>query len=100
MSILALVYKMLYEDVFKIENVDSIVNAMLYEKVPIINQADLNDKICQATTSQQLKSEEDENIVVAPFPFKVAKALDPTMYRNIEYDSWNDVRKGNFLMIV
>lgn len=94
MPIPALVYKMLYEDVFKIENVDSIVNAMLYEKVPIINQAELEDKNDQATTSQEVKSEGTENVVVAPFPFKVAKALDPTIYRNIEYDSWNDVRKG------
>lgn len=31
---------------------------------------------------------------VAPFPFKVAKALDPTIYRNIEYDSWGEVRRG------
>lgn len=92
----ALVYKTLYEDVFKIENVDSIVNAMLYEKVPIINQADLDDKNGQASTSQEVKSEGAENVIVAPFPFKVAKALDPTIYRNIEYDSWNDVRKGKF----
>ncbi|KAJ8955781.1 hypothetical protein NQ314_006848 [Rhamnusium bicolor] len=30
---------------------------------------------------------------IAPFPFKVAKALDPTIYRNIEYDSWGEVRR-------
>uniref|UniRef100_A0A914W735 Uncharacterized protein n=1 Tax=Plectus sambesii TaxID=2011161 RepID=A0A914W735_9BILA len=29
-----------------------------------------------------------------PFPFKVAKALDPAIYRNIEYDSWLEQRKG------
>ena len=29
-----------------------------------------------------------------PFPYKVAKALDPRMYRNVEYDLWNDERKG------
>ncbi len=23
-----------------------------------------------------------------PFPYKVAKALDPEMYRNLEYDVW------------
>lgn len=31
-----------------------------------------------------------------PFPYKVAKALDPRMYRNVEYDLWNDERKGEF----
>lgn len=37
------------------------------------------------------------NILVkggTPFPYKVAKALDPRMYRNVEYDLWSDERKG------
>lgn len=30
---------------------------------------------------------------ITPFPYKVAKALDPNMYRNIEFDAWNEARK-------
>ncbi|XP_036228512.2 uncharacterized protein otu isoform X2 [Bactrocera oleae] len=30
---------------------------------------------------------------ITPFPYKVAKALDPNMYRNIEFDAWNEQRK-------
>ncbi|XP_068159408.1 protein ovarian tumor locus isoform X2 [Drosophila tropicalis] len=30
---------------------------------------------------------------ITPFPYKVAKSLDPFMYRNVEFDCWNDVRK-------
>lgn len=30
---------------------------------------------------------------ITPFPYKVAKALDPYIYRNIEFDVWNDLRK-------
>ncbi|XP_043072394.1 protein ovarian tumor locus isoform X2 [Drosophila grimshawi] len=30
---------------------------------------------------------------ITPFPYKVAKALDSYIYRNIEFDSWNDMRK-------
>ncbi|XP_055370968.1 protein ovarian tumor locus-like [Condylostylus longicornis] len=30
---------------------------------------------------------------ITPFPYKVAKALDPDMYRNIEFDSWSEMRK-------
>ncbi|KAH9373355.1 hypothetical protein HPB48_018408 [Haemaphysalis longicornis] len=30
---------------------------------------------------------------IPPFPFKVAKALDPTIYRNVEYDVWNEAEK-------
>ncbi|EDX02243.1 protein ovarian tumor locus isoform X1 [Drosophila yakuba] len=30
---------------------------------------------------------------ITPFPYKVAKSMDPYMYRNIEFDCWNDMRK-------
>lgn len=30
---------------------------------------------------------------ITPFPYKVAKALDPNIYRNIEFDSWNEMRR-------
>ncbi|BFG01225.1 protein ovarian tumor locus [Drosophila madeirensis] len=30
---------------------------------------------------------------ITPFPYKVAKSLDPNMYRNVEFDVWNDIRK-------
>lgn len=29
---------------------------------------------------------------ITPFPYKVAKALDRSIYRNIEFDMWNDNR--------
>lgn len=34
----------------------------------------------------------EENIT--PFPYKVAKALEPSMYRNIEFEVWQDGRKA------
>lgn len=34
-----------------------------------------------------------------PFPYKVAKALDQNIYRNIEFDIWNDFRRGTVLFI-
>ncbi|CAK1541935.1 unnamed protein product [Leptosia nina] len=30
---------------------------------------------------------------VTPFPYKVAKALDPEIYRNIEFDVWTELRR-------
>ncbi|XP_050728704.1 uncharacterized protein LOC127004666 isoform X3 [Eriocheir sinensis] len=30
---------------------------------------------------------------IPPFPYKVAKSLDPDIYRNIEYDAWNTIRR-------
>lgn len=38
--------------------------------------------------------DEENGLLPAPFPFKVAKALDPTIYRNIEYDTWIEIRRG------
>lgn len=34
------------------------------------------------------------NCGITPFPYKTAKALDPTIYRNVEYDTWNEQRRG------
>lgn len=31
-----------------------------------------------------------------PVPYKVLKALDPEIYRNVEFDVWLDSRKGIF----
>ncbi|KAK4881481.1 hypothetical protein RN001_004800 [Aquatica leii] len=101
----SIVYKILYEDVFEISNVSSIVNSMLHEKQPIYS-------LCQCESDASVKEEyfcdEEErendlklvasplgqNTLIAPFPFKVAKALDPNMYRNIEYDTWLEVRRA------
>ncbi|XP_028041614.1 putative bifunctional UDP-N-acetylglucosamine transferase and deubiquitinase ALG13 [Bombyx mandarina] len=30
---------------------------------------------------------------ITPFPYKVAKALDPDIYRNIEFDVWSEMRR-------
>ena len=32
-----------------------------------------------------------------PFPFRICKAMDPSIYRNIEYDVWLEGRKEFFL---
>lgn len=42
---------------------------------------------------------------ITPFPYKVAKGLDENMYRNIEFDSWNEKRylermKKNYLQVI
>ncbi|XP_050298232.1 putative bifunctional UDP-N-acetylglucosamine transferase and deubiquitinase ALG13 isoform X1 [Anthonomus grandis grandis] len=87
----SIIYKILYENVFEIPNVDRIVKAMLYEKTPVVNITELEEK--RAVGGKEFTTEELENAIVAPFPFKVAKALDPLIYRNIEYDSWGDVRR-------
>lgn len=58
-------------------------------------------------SSKECKDHEGMNINVkqllaqgaTPFPYKVAKALDQNIYRNIEFDIWNDFRRGTVLFI-
>uniref|UniRef100_A0A8C5QAP0 UDP-N-acetylglucosamine transferase subunit ALG13 n=1 Tax=Leptobrachium leishanense TaxID=445787 RepID=A0A8C5QAP0_9ANUR len=49
----------------------------------------LDDKNKQS--SDEAKSLENPNKM--PFPYKVLKALDPEIYRNVEFDVWLDSRK-------
>nr|CAH7768644.1 unnamed protein product [Callosobruchus chinensis] len=98
----SMVYKLLYEEVFQMPRVDEIVHNMLYERTTFSTQAEME------LLKQQIKVEQEagpssrpdpvwpdvqEPLTVAPFPFKVAKALDPNIYRNIEYDTWGEVRR-------
>lgn len=32
---------------------------------------------------------------VPPFPYRIAKALDPNIYRNTDFDIWHEIRRGN-----
>ncbi|XP_071899204.1 LOW QUALITY PROTEIN: UDP-N-acetylglucosamine transferase subunit ALG13 [Anas platyrhynchos] len=55
------------------------------------NDADnpVEDKFRQGTE----ESKPPENSSKMPFPYKVLKALDPEIYRNVEFDVWLDSRK-------
>ncbi|XP_059613720.1 protein ovarian tumor locus-like [Phlebotomus argentipes] len=33
------------------------------------------------------------NAQITPFPYKVAKSLDPYIYRNVDFDVWTEIRK-------
>lgn len=44
----------------------------------------------------QLFFQPPENPSKMPVPYKVLKALDPEIYRNVEFDVWLDSRKGIF----
>lgn len=43
---------------------------------------------------QCLNAKELLKMDITPFPYKVAKSLDPNIYRNVEFDTWNDGRRG------
>ncbi|XP_021262132.1 putative bifunctional UDP-N-acetylglucosamine transferase and deubiquitinase ALG13 [Numida meleagris] len=49
----------------------------------------VEDKFRQGTE----EAKTPENSLKMPFPYKVLKALDPEIYRNVEFDVWLDSRK-------
>ncbi|KAK5649803.1 hypothetical protein RI129_000832 [Pyrocoelia pectoralis] len=99
----SIAYNLLYQNVFEIPNVSSIVNAMLHEKQAVYTVFNCEDLSMKDEYFGDDEVDSDDKLalgnlpqpcVVAPFPFKVAKALDPNMYRNIEYDTWLEVRRA------
>lgn len=82
----AIIYKMLYDKVFKLSEVDFAVKEMLFDRnLPSLRLNDRNSLEKRATCTNMKELLE---IGITPFPFKVAKALTPKYYRNTEYDIW------------
>ncbi|KAB7506246.1 putative bifunctional UDP-N-acetylglucosamine transferase and deubiquitinase ALG13, partial [Armadillidium nasatum] len=100
----ALVYDILYSKVFKMENVNDVVDSMLHENASNFRQDSVNSegqeldilRIVQEVTSKtshitldtSIETSTPEKGLIPPFPYRVAKALDPTIYRNSDYDTW------------
>ncbi|XP_069695112.1 deubiquitinase otu-like [Periplaneta americana] len=107
----SLAYEVLYKNVFQIPDVNYAVNKMLHDKTNRVQKERiLNEELISCgrfgfsmeismETSKDYKDEEIVNVKellahgATPFPYKVAKALDPNIYRNIEFDIWNDYRR-------
>lgn len=68
---------------------------MLYDKTNTNNSSNGDSKERDVDELESPKSSTYNPVSAwAPFPYKVAKALDPSIYRNIEYDTWIELRKG------
>ncbi|XP_022206298.2 protein ovarian tumor locus isoform X2 [Nilaparvata lugens] len=94
----SLVYEQLYKRGFGLVEVDFAVKKMLHDKAPRYQR-----DTCMSFGGMALRLEMRDTCLnvkellllgVTPFPYKVAKSLDPEIYRNVEYDTWNDYRKG------
>ena len=69
---------MLYKQVFKMSDAVDAANYMLNAEIdPLVGKPDVYDKEFEGTAMQAL----DNNLI--PFPYKVAKALDPDHYRYV-----------------
>ncbi|XP_033631678.1 putative bifunctional UDP-N-acetylglucosamine transferase and deubiquitinase ALG13 isoform X2 [Asterias rubens] len=99
----AVIYEILYKDVFKLsKQVDEAVDILRCS-----NKKPRRDSNCSA---EGLKERDDRECGIErdgrdrygrfheekrrpPLPYRVAKALDPEIYRNVEFDAWNEERK-------
>lgn len=104
----SIVYGVLYKKVFGLgEDVDVAVKKMLYDKAYFKHKKNMTfeqwkESVKFGIEANVLPEEEQataSEVVTAlankipPFPFKVAKALDPTIYRNVEFDVWHEAEK-------
>ncbi|CAH1736450.1 putative bifunctional UDP-N-acetylglucosamine transferase and deubiquitinase ALG13 [Aphis gossypii] len=90
----AIIYEMLYNNVFKLSGVDFAVKEMLFDrKLPASRSSDRISLEKRATCTDMKELLE---YGITPFPFKVAKALTPKLYRNTEYDIWLNNKKEKF----
>lgn len=90
-----ILYKTLYDNVYKLSGVDFAVKEMLFDRnLPSSKSNDLKSLEKRASCIDM-----KELLIngIVPFPFKVAKALTPNLYRNTEYDIWMNNKKEKFL---
>ncbi|XP_076167094.1 uncharacterized protein LOC143146573 isoform X2 [Ptiloglossa arizonensis] len=103
----SIVYQILYKDVFQMPNVDSTVHKMLHDRSGTFRHdrfflkgnLEMRDQLAAEIYS---KIKNGHNVVddtqaivrdVPPFPYRVAKALDPNIYRNTDFDIWHEIRR-------
>lgn len=90
----AIVYEMLYNHVFGLSGVDFAVQEMLFERNLPTSRS--NDRATLEKRATITDMKELLELGITPFPFKVAKALTPKLYRNTEYDIWLNNKKEKF----
>ncbi|XP_046422637.1 protein ovarian tumor locus-like [Neodiprion fabricii] len=103
----SIVYQTLYKDVFQMADVDNAVFKMLHERSNNISHdkfflkenLEIREQLTVELFNKLEKSTEEteESQVVAksitPFPYRIAKALDPNIYRNTDFDIWHEIRR-------
>ncbi|XP_053997898.1 uncharacterized protein LOC128886761 [Hylaeus anthracinus] len=103
----SMVYQVLYKDVFHMANIETTVHKMLHDRTATFRhdkfflkgnmemRDQLTAEIYSKVESGNDKIEDTQLIVrnVPPFPYRVAKALDPNIYRNTDFDIWHEIRR-------
>ncbi|KAK6620827.1 hypothetical protein RUM43_011123 [Polyplax serrata] len=107
----SIVYGILYRGVFKLEDLEYAVEKMLHDKSARARREKYLNSQSQGREDSiydfyledslgPINMKELLDMGAILFPYKVAKALDPDIYRNIDFDNWVDTlrvpRKNSF----
>nr|XP_031850193.1 GATA zinc finger domain-containing protein 14-like isoform X2 [Nomia melanderi] len=103
----SIVYQILYKDVFNMANIESTVHKMLHDRTATFRHdkfflkgnLELRDQLTAEIYNKADNGNDEvddaQGIVknIPPFPYRVAKALDPNIYRNTDFDIWHEIRR-------
>ncbi|XP_076290768.1 uncharacterized protein LOC143214076 isoform X2 [Lasioglossum baleicum] len=103
----SIAYQVLYKGVFNMANLETTVHKMLHDRTATFRhdkfflkgnleiRDQLTAEIYNKVESGNDEVDDGQSITknIPPFPYRVAKALDPNIYRNTDFDIWHEIRK-------
>ncbi|XP_015174121.1 PREDICTED: putative uncharacterized protein DDB_G0282133 [Polistes dominula] len=103
----SIMYQILYKNVFDMKNVDNTVHKMLHDRSSSLRHDKFflkgNIEMREQLSAEIYKRMENSCETIGdmytfskgipPFPYRVAKALDINIYRNIDFDVWHEIRR-------
>ncbi|XP_078046931.1 uncharacterized protein LOC144475183 isoform X2 [Augochlora pura] len=103
----SIVYQILYRGVFNMVNLESTVHKMLHDRTATFRHdkfflkgnIEMRDQLTAEIYNKvengidELDDAQSAGKNIPPFPYRVAKALDPNIYRNTDFDIWHEIRR-------
>ncbi|XP_076029405.1 uncharacterized protein LOC143018152 isoform X3 [Oratosquilla oratoria] len=80
----------------ELREIGAVVEKVLGTSRDISNDEGDANRSCEEKTSEDLDPDDIKGQLahgIKPIPYRVAKSLDPEIYRNIEFDVWNTERR-------
>ncbi|KOC62469.1 UDP-N-acetylglucosamine transferase subunit ALG13 like protein [Habropoda laboriosa] len=103
----SIIYQTLYKDVFQMANIEDTVHKMLHDRTATFRHdkfflkgnIEIRDQLATEIYNKiENGSDEVDDVQsvvksIPPFPYRIAKALDPNIYRNTDFDIWHEIRR-------
>ncbi|XP_011871005.1 PREDICTED: uncharacterized protein LOC105563739 isoform X2 [Vollenhovia emeryi] len=103
----SIVYEVVYRYMYQIPNIKTVADRMLHDRTPTLRHdkffqkgnLDIREQLIEDLYKKVKTERSDTDDVqtgwkgAPPIPYKVAKALSPDYYRNIELDIWHELKR-------